>query len=119
MGNRVLTKDELEAARAIVRDVRERLSQLGGGDKTLLFAYRRKVYKELIYDERGTPAHRNKIKRLKMKEQNGLCPLCRKPLPEKNAVLDRFFAPEGYTVENTRLVHDDCDRRAQSDKGYA
>jgi hypothetical protein len=85
---------------------------MSSGDPELLFALRRRIIVKLTHDERGTPAHRNKIKRLKRAAQNGMCPICSKQLPEKYAELDRFGASAGYTVENTRLVH----HRAMSEK---
>jgi hypothetical protein len=47
MPNRNLTPDELELARTPLNDIRGRLSALAGGDEELLFAYRRKIAKEL------------------------------------------------------------------------
>jgi hypothetical protein len=47
MPNRNLTLDELELARALLKDIRERLTALAAGDSELLFAYRRKIAKEL------------------------------------------------------------------------
>jgi hypothetical protein len=118
MGNPRLTTEQLTQAYEVLGVTRRELEQASGGDPTLLFALRRKVQKELMHDERGTPAHRNKIKKLKRIEQANRCPMCGKVLPEKNAVLDRVEAVHGYTVENTRLVHQDCDIRAQAAKGF-
>jgi hypothetical protein len=119
MPNRLLTKDELERVRVLLRSIREQLETLSGGDKELLFAYRRKVYKDLTYDERSKPTARRKLKKLKREEQNGLCPICNRPLPETYCVLDRFNACDGYTAENTRLIDQDCDTAAQRAKRYA
>ena len=85
----------------------------------MLFALRRKVYKELTYDERGKPSHRKRLKALKREEQGGLCPLCGEPLPATYCVLDRYRAVDGYTLENTRLIHQRCDTEVQSERGYA
>ena len=71
---------------------------------------RRKLGKSLIYDERGTPMHRRRIKTLKREEQQGRCTICREILPERGAVLDRFEAMKGYTLENTRLLCSECDQ---------
>ena len=49
MPNRQLTAEELTLANALLADVRARLEALSGGDRELLFAYRRKVFKELTY----------------------------------------------------------------------
>lgn len=84
----------------------------------MYFAYRRKVQKELNYDERGKPDHRKKLKAFKIGEQHGLCAICRKPLPEKYAVLDRLNAMDLYTKSNTRVLCTDCDTAVQTERGY-
>lgn len=53
MPNRNLSADELKIANDLLSDIRGRLIELAAGDPLLLFAYRRKVAKELVYDERG------------------------------------------------------------------
>ncbi len=119
MPNRVLSPEELVRANELLAKMRTELEILAGGDKDLLFAYRRKVYKELTYDERSGPTARRKLKTLKRKEQNNLCPICGEQLPEKYAVLDRFRAVDGYVPENTRLIHQHCDVKTQEARGYA
>ena len=119
MANRMLTPDELEQARLLIADMRQKLVDLSGDDVELLFAFRRKLYKELSYGERNKPMFRRRLKLLKRKEQGGLCPLCNEPLPERGAVLDRTRAVDGYTAENTRLIHAACDVAHQASKGYA
>ena len=119
MANRQLTAAELEKARELLDEIRTKLKALSGGDKELLFAYRRKIYKELAYDERSKPMARRKLKNQKWKEQRGLCAICKKELPEKYTSLDRLNASDGYTPENTRLIHQDCDVAHQASKGYA
>ncbi len=118
MANRNLTPGELEKANVLLHEVRYRLGALADGDPDLLFAYRRKLAKELSYDERSKPMARRKLKVLKRKEQGGICPLCGKPLPEKYTVLDRVRAAEGYTAENTRLIDEGCDRLVQAERGF-
>ena len=118
MANPRLTPDQLNLARALLDEVRARLVDLSNGDKELLFAYRRKLAKELSYDERSKPMERRRLKQFKMKEQGGICPLCKEALPERGAVLDRTRAIDGYTPENTRLIHADCDTAQQAAKGY-
>ena len=118
MPNRNLTQDELERASSLLHEIRARLMELAGTDNALLFAYRRKIQKELSYDERGKPGHRKAIKVYKMGEQNGNCAICNMPLPEKYAVLDRLDAMPGYTRENTRLIHAECDTSVQAERGY-
>ena len=65
MLNRNLNSSELKLANALLAEIRERLNKLAAGDGLLLFAYRRKVVKELGYDERGNPGIRDKLKALK------------------------------------------------------
>lgn len=118
MANRNLTKEELVKANEFLAKVRAGLEELSENDPALLFAYRRKVAKELVYDERGKTMHRVKLKALKRGEQQGLCALCTDPLPEKGAVLDRLEAMLGYVAENTRLICPSCDRKVQEERGY-
>jgi hypothetical protein len=119
MTNRKLMKPELADARLLLTMVRAGLHQLANGDQELLFALRRKVYKELVYDERNKPSVRSRLKRQKRSEQNGLCVICMKTLPEKYCVLDRFDAALGYTGENSRLICPECDTLTQKSRGYA
>lgn len=119
MPNRQLTSEELGRANDLLAEVRSRLETLAGGDKELIFAYRRKVFKELTYDERDKPAARRKLKDQKWKEQRGLCAICGEPLPEKYSILDRFNAVEGYTKENTQLICQACDIAKQASKRYS
>jgi hypothetical protein len=119
MPNRKLTANELVEANALLDEVRKRLIDLAAGDADLHFAFRRKIYKELTYDERDKPMVRRKLKADKRREQNGNCPLCNKPLPDKYCVLDRFDAAAGYIAENTRLICKECDTKTQVERGYA
>lgn len=118
MPNRQLSPEELERFAPLLADVRERLTRLSDGDTDLQWALRRKLFKELIYDERGKPMHRRKLKELKRTEQDNKCPLCSNSLPAKYAVLDRIQAMKGYTPENTRLLCQECDTRVQQERGY-
>src|SRR5271156_6199035 len=118
MPNRNLNSEELKLAGALLAEVRNKLESLAGGDRLLLFAYRRKIVKELGYDERGKPGARGKLKALKWGQQNGKCPDCPDPLPLKYSELDRKNAADGYTVENTELVHAKCHQARQAAKGY-
>ncbi len=119
MPNRMLTAAERDLAQSLLNRLRADLEDLSSGNPDLLFAYRRKIYKELTYDERGTPAMHKALKRAKYQEQLGLCAICRNPLPERYAVLDRFEAAKGYTVENIRLIHSNCDITTQAERRYA
>jgi hypothetical protein len=119
MPNRNLTHDELVKANTLLTDIRQRLEDLAAGDPAALFAFRRKIAKELTYDERGKPAERNRLKARKFGEQHGICPECGNPLPEKFAELDRKNAIDGYTPENTELIHGECHRKRQAARGWA
>lgn len=55
MPNRVLSADLLAHANQLLNEVRQKLEKLSGGDPELLFAFRRKVAKELTCDERSKP----------------------------------------------------------------
>lgn len=118
MANRFLNDAELEQANELLNEIRARLAKLSRADPELLFAYRRKIAKELGYDERSKPPVRRKLKALKRQRQSNLCPLCRKELPDRYAVLDRFVASKGYTEDNTRLICRDCDSKTQAERGY-
>ena len=118
MPNRTLNADELKNAQALLNRIRKAVLKLAGDDPELLFAYRRKIAKELGYDERGKPMHRRLIKAQKFVLQKGKCAKCKMKLPTKNAVLDRLTAFLGYTLENTRLLCVKCDQAVQAARGY-
>ncbi|HMC32644.1 MAG TPA: hypothetical protein VKL99_17530 [Candidatus Angelobacter sp.] len=118
MPNRNLSADELKRANELLKDIRQQLVSLAGGDPLLLFAYRRKIVKELGYDERGKPGARAQLKALKWGQQNGKCAHCGDDLPLKYSELDRKKAANGYIPENTDLVHAKCHQARQAAKGY-
>lgn len=118
MPNPTLTKEQLVLANELLASVRSDLARLAGDDLALLFAMRRKIAKELVYDERSKPAHRRRLKKAKIVEQNGMCPVCDKSLPESDNVLDRTEAIHGYTTANTRLICRGCDTNVQRSRGY-
>lgn len=103
----------------LLTDVRARLTELAAGDDDLHWALRRKLSKELVYDERSKPMQRRALKARKRKAQDGRCADCLEPLPASGAVLDRSRAMAGYTFENTRLLCPACDTRIQRERGYA
>jgi hypothetical protein len=119
MPNRQLTKDELPKAINLLNEVRTKLLALAGEDKGLLFAFRRKLFKELIYDERSKPMDRRALKAKVRKAQEGTCPECRQALPETYCVLDRTNAADGYVLGNVRLLCEPCDRKIQIERRYA
>ncbi len=118
MANRQLTAAELEVVRPLLDRIRAEIDELATGDPELQFAIRRKIYKEMTYDERGKPMHRKMLKAKKWMQQKGKCAICEGELPEKYAVLDRLEAIGGYSVENTRLICTSCDSAHQESKGY-
>ena len=118
MPNRRLTDDERQRVLVLLADVRQRLHAIAGSDTTLHWAMRRKLYKELIYDERGKPMQRRALKTFKRTEQDNCCAECHAELPATNVVLDRLEAMAGYTRENTRLLCRECDDRIQRERGY-
>jgi hypothetical protein len=122
MPNRMLTPEELKTLFApLLGDVRARLKSLSGNDAALLFALRRKLYKELFYDERGKPMQRRVLKVVKYTEQSGKCKICGAELEPlgRNAVLDRAEAIKGYVTDNVRLICAACDRKVQAERGFA
>lgn len=118
MPNRQLTQDELEKANALLARVRSELDALSNGEPELLFAYRRKIAKELVYDERRKPMQRRALKKKMRALQGGLCARCREPLPESYAVLDRFNASDSYVDTNVQLLCEPCDRTVQRERRY-
>ncbi len=118
MPNRRLTQPEIASLNELQNVTVAALQFLAGDDPELLFALRRRLYTRLMHLERGTPMHRTKLKRLKWKAQEGKCAICGKAMDQKGSELDRFKASDGYTVENTRLVHHECHVADQQAKGY-
>ena len=119
MGNRQLSTEEIQKVfKPLIDEIRQSLTTLSGGDQGLLWALRRKLFKELTYDERGKPMQRRKLKEQKRAEQDNKCAECSCSLPAKYVVLDRREAMKGYTAENTRLLCVSCDSRVQAGRGY-
>ncbi len=104
--------------RPLLQQVRSSLIQASAGDARLHWALRRKLAKELGYDERDKPAKRKRLKRRKLRLQDGKCHNCGLDLPQRGAVLDRLDAMKGYTLENTRLLCPRCDLELQASRGY-
>ncbi len=94
------------------------VTDAAGGDPVLLFALRRRLAARLTYWERGNPAKRKKLKAAKHKAQDGRCAICDEPMGVKGSELDRADPVDGYTAENTRLVHHACHRQDQETKGF-
>jgi ribosomal protein L44E len=118
--NRMLSATELrDLFSPLLSGVRAQLLEAAGGDTDLHWALRRKLAKELTYDERSKPMQRRALKKRKRAAQENRCYECRSQLPERGAVLDRISAMKGYTEENTRLICGTCDVRIQTRRGYA
>ncbi|MDR3410302.1 MAG: hypothetical protein P4L87_05040 [Formivibrio sp.] len=118
MANRNLNAEELKQAHLLLDEICGKLEILSGDDLHLLFAYRRKIYKELIYLERGKPMQRRKLKIQKYDLQHGKCAHCSDDIAIQYSELDRKNAADGYTLENTELVHAKCHQARQAAKGY-
>lgn len=118
MPNRRLTADELEVASALLETIRSELADRSNGDAGLLFALRRKIFKELMYDERSRPMDRRKLKLSVRKQQDGLCAICQNALPDSYTVLDRYEAAKGYVEGNVRVLCEPCDRQVQMERRY-
>jgi len=56
----------------------------------LKFAFYRRIYKQLEYDERSNPAARKALKRKMWKSQNRKSAYCPEPLELKDSELDRL-----------------------------
>ncbi len=119
MPNRNLTVAELSEAQKILSEIRTRIKALSAGDAELEFAYRRKLFKELGYDERGKPSQRSKLKAIKWGLQGSKCAHCGEEMPLSYSELDRKRAADGYTLENTELVHAKCHQERQAAKRYS
>ena len=120
MPNRQLTPTERrELFEPLIQVVRAELQNHAKRDRSLLWALRRKLAKELTYDERGTPMERRALKARKRRDQDGRCPGCQAILPARGADLHRLEAMEGYTDANTQLLCRDCHGITQSERGYA
>jgi hypothetical protein len=79
MANRNLTLGELEKANLLLREVHARLKALAGDDADLVFAYNRKIAKELSYDERSKPMVRRKLKVIEAKRAGRHLPVMWQP----------------------------------------
>jgi hypothetical protein len=114
-----LTDEQLTTIREILDRVRTDLTALAGSDQNTLHHARRYLMKRLEFDERGTPADRNKLKLTLMAVQQGKCTSCNEPLPPRGSELDRKDPVLGYTEENCKLIHHECHRKAQAAKNFS
>lgn len=118
MPTRKLTSDERVAARRIFDAVRAMINEEAAGDVQLAWALNRKVAKELVYIERGTPAHRRKLKKLVREQQGNRCAIVDHELPIMGAELDRLDTMKGYVEGNVRVVCHGCHRKEQESKKF-
>ena len=118
MSNPQLNEIQLKQAHKLIAKIRKEIETLAKNNSKAVFAFRRKIYKELIYDERNRPMERKKLKDIMWKKQKGICRLCKEKLSERGAVLDRTEAIEGYKEENIRLICSSCDTKTQEERGY-
>lgn len=119
MANPTLNEEQLAQANALLAEIRARIKAVAGDDPALVFAYTRKLSKELNYDERGKPAKRGRFKKALHKAQGGKCAHCGLPLELKGSVADRHEAPGGYKTGNVDLIHAGCDQERQTGKRFA
>lgn len=118
-GPRLTDKQREELFAPLFKRVVADLAQLSNGDSDVLWALRRKLAKELVYLERGTPMQRKLLKTMMWAKQNRTCAICNKDLPLKNSELDRLDTVLGYVESNVRLVHHECHIEDQATKRYA
>ena len=118
MANPTLNQKQLSKVKKLLEEIREKISELSHNDSKLIFAFKRKIYKELMYDERGKPMERKNLKNLLWKKQKGFCFECKGALPEKGAILDRVKAIKGYNEKNVNLICSECDKKIQEKRGY-
>ena len=118
MANPTLDEEHLKRANALIARIKDEIRAMSGDNDQLLFAYRRKVYKELSYWERGKPMDRKRLKLRKWRAQGEACFACKQPMAMAYAILDRHEAIGGYTAENTDLICVGCDTGRQASKNY-
>jgi hypothetical protein len=114
-----LTPEQADAANALLKEIENRLATMSGGNAHLLFSLRRRTYIRLSYAERGTPAYRKKLKKIKREEQGGKCAIGGEDLPVTGTELDRHDPVLGYTPENTQLVCHGHHREQQAKRRFA
>jgi len=112
-----LTESQGERILPILASVREAIEKASEGDLIVLHQMRvtSRSGSNLMKEELQP---NDELHELKWKRQRGICALCSKSLPERGAELDRLISTEGYTEENTRLVHHECHRKAREAKGF-
>jgi hypothetical protein len=69
----------------ILQKIRAEIETVSNGDPSLKFALRRRIYKQLEYDEQSNPSAREKLKKLMWLRQNRACAFCPEPLQLKDS----------------------------------
>jgi hypothetical protein len=101
----------MDAFKELMEYNRKMLLELSESDPIRLHSLRRKLWKSLEHDERGSPAKRKRLKKTLLKYQDGKCKCCGKDLGDgKYSELDRKLAYLGYTKENVDLKCQPCHR---------
>jgi len=120
MANPKLNETQLKQVNKLLDKIRKEINSLSKKNPNLVFAFRRKIYKQLMYDERGTPMERRKLKEKMREIQKGKCAFCNRPLPKKGAELHRTGgAIYGYTEKNVVLICHACHIKEQKKKEYS
>lgn len=104
MPNPRLSEEQRREADQPLARIRQWIDDRSGDNPDLRFAYLRRIWKQLEYDERGKPANRKRLKKMKHQEQGGRCGRCGEALPSRGSELDRHEAKDGYTRQNTRWL---------------
>jgi len=79
-GPRLTDKQREELFAPLFKRVVADLAQLANGDSDVLWALRRKLAKELMYLERGTPMQRKLLKTMMWARQNRMCAILQQGL---------------------------------------
>jgi hypothetical protein len=109
MSRRNLSAEELRHVGGLAAEVRKRLTRLAAGDPRLLFVYCRQLVKQLPSEETGKTRPVSQVKASKWDQQEGKCARCGRRLSLlKYSKLSKMNDGNGYSVENTELIHNDC-----------
>lgn len=103
-----LNPEQMAQADALFAKLKADLFALSNGDDDLLFNFRRQMYKSLMYDERGTPLARQRLKKATWQKQESKCAVCGLELPLEGAEIDRLIPSKGFVEGNVKVVHHEC-----------
>jgi hypothetical protein len=113
-----LTKEQREEAASITAATLAKIQAAAKGDPGLFYAFVQKIGGTILYVNRDRAIDRGKMRRLKFQKQDGLCGMCDQRLTLKGSNLHRFYAPNGYSSENTVLLHPGCHNRHHKQEKY-